>query len=114
MPPTDPHDDHLAAAVADMRVILATVAGDVKAILGRLDAQAQVQADHETRIRVVEQTGCQPGIYGRSQVGTATADIETRVRSLERWRWSIPSLAAVFAFLSLGVAVYSTVLHNSH
>ena len=99
-------DDQINAALTDMRVMLATVAGDVRAILGRLDAQGLVQADHERRIRQVEQAGCPIGVLSRAQSLTTTTDLDTRLSSLERWRWGIPSAAVVISVLSLAAVTY--------
>lgn len=105
------HEDQINSALTEMRVMLATVAGDVRAILGRLDAQGQVQADHERRLRHVEMDGCPMGILARGQAAKATSDIDSRVTSLERWRWSVPSAAVVISVLSLAAVIYGALNH---
>lgn len=58
--------DALTGQMTDLRVLVATVAGDTKAILGRIDAHDRARVDHEQRIR-----------------------------SLEQWRWLVTGAAAV-------------------
>lgn len=72
--------DTLVTALADVRVAISDVAGDTKAILGRLDAHDDARRDHEARLRTLE--------------GYKTADHEQRITSLERWRWVLTGAAA--------------------
>jgi hypothetical protein len=69
--------DAMAGQMTDLRVLVATVAGDTRAILGRLDAHDGARLDHEQRIR-----------------------------SLEQWRWLVTGAASVGGGL-IGAALSS-------
>jgi hypothetical protein len=87
--------DDIQATVTEVRVSIAQLSGDVRASLARHDRQDVVSADVERRLRTLE---------------TATAvippDVESRLRTLERRIYGIPSLAAVIALASLGLALW--------
>lgn len=92
MPPQDDKLDGLAAAVSDLRVVVAGVAGDARAILQRLEAQDRTDRDHEDRIRVIESHG--------------TKDHGPRLSVLERWRWLVTGGAAALGGGSGGAIGY--------
>ena len=73
--------DAIAGQIGDVRVALSDVAGDVRAVLGRLKDHDRTDADHEARLRVVEAYGCK--------------DHGDRIARLERWRWLMTGAAAV-------------------
>jgi hypothetical protein len=87
--------DAIQDTVTELRVSIAQLSGDVRASLARHDRQDVVSADVELRLRTLE---------------TATAvippDVESRLRTLERRIYGIPSLAAVIALASLGLALW--------
>ena len=41
-----------------------------------------------------------------AQHDTLTPDIERRLRALERWRYGVPSLAAVLSVLGVGISLW--------
>ena len=69
--------DRIAAQLTDLRVGVETMAGDLRAGLARLDS-------HDRR----------------------ASDVEDRLRSLERWRWSLPSASLVLSILSVAAVAY--------
>lgn len=75
--------DALTQQITDLRVAVADVAGDVKAVLGRLKDHDRTSQDHETRIRTLE-----------AQIANRDHDHETRLRHLERALWMSAGAAA--------------------
>jgi hypothetical protein len=51
--------------------------------------------DHELRLRCIETVGCPAGTSRRLQDDKHNEDIETRLRALDRWRWSQAGMAVV-------------------
>lgn len=83
----------LTKSINDQRVTLATVAGDVKAVLARQDGADKDHDDHEARLRILE--------------GHNTEKHGDRLDALERWRWGIPGVATVLAVIGLGVSIWA-------
>lgn len=93
--------DTLGTQMTGVLVSLAGISGDVKAVLGRMDAYEGSKADHEARIRAVESIGL-PGLVGR------VAGLEMRVTQLEQWRWKIAGAAAVIGGTGGGIITWLT------
>jgi hypothetical protein len=87
--------DNIQDTVTEIRVSVATLSGDVRASLARHDRQDVVSADVERRLRALE-----------AATAVVPVDVESRLRTLERRIYGIPSLAAVLALASLGLAVW--------
>lgn len=97
-----PIDDHLSPHVVvtiTMREVydaVLTLTGRVDAVLARQDETARDVADHETRLRALEQASVPP---------SAVARLDERTSALERARWPLPSLAALTALGALVLAL---------
>lgn len=98
MSPSDPTDP-LGPVVIGAREIYDLLV-DMRGQLARLtDAHQEVREDirdHETRLRVVEQT---------STTAAATEALAARVTALERTRWPLPSVAALVGLAGLILAL---------
>lgn len=62
---------------------------EVRDLRGLVESVVKPVADHEGRIRELEQQPDNTEVVGEVQ------DHETRLRALEQWRWSVAGLAAV-------------------
>lgn len=78
MPTAEAKLDRIADALVDLRVGMETITGELRTGLARID-------NHDAHSR----------------------DFEARIRSLERHRWSIPSLTTVLGILALLVSAYA-------
>jgi hypothetical protein len=88
--------DALGAQVADLRVLVATVAGDTRAILGRLDHHDTVHRDHEDRLRELEDHAtADHEARLRALEAHGTGEHGQQIESLQRWRWFATGAAVV-------------------
>jgi hypothetical protein len=83
--------DRIERDTSDMRVAMTSLAGDVKAMLQRIERH---DADHA-------QAGAEASFTGQ--------DIERRLRALERRSYAIPGLSVILALIGTAVAVYTAV-----
>lgn len=88
---TYPLPDHIppGSAVVTPTEMLGSInnlAREVHSLQGPIERVGKVLDDHETRIRDLEQ---------REDGSGDVADLELRVRDLERWRWSVGSLLTI-------------------
>lgn len=96
--------DALASQLADLRVLLAQVAGDTRAILARLDAIDRSVADHEQRIRDLESIGA-------DEHGAEISKLREQLEALREWRsWVLGLAAGVGAIAGGGIAAIAKTL----
>lgn len=79
--------DALAGQMTGVLVSLAGIGGDVKAVLGRMDAYEGSKADHEARLRAVESLGLAALVAQVARQGQQLEEIQA-------WRWKIAGAAA--------------------
>lgn len=82
----------LASKVTELLVQGATTAGDVRAILGRMDGHDRTERDHEVRLREIEGHGTD-----------SLADLVKDVAKLKEWKAQLIGLAAGIGAVSGGV-----------
>ena len=108
MPPQDDKLDALAGAVGDLRVGIANIAGDTRAILARLDSQDTAVRDHEGRLRTIE-------AQGTSEHGPQIKDLRTEVQALREWRARMVGRAAgIGALTTAAVDGVARLLQHVH
>jgi hypothetical protein len=90
--------DNLQDGVTGLRVSMAELSGDVRASLARHDRQDIVSADVERRLRLIEAAAV-----------TGPADVEARLRTLERRSSSMPTLATLAMLAALALSVWNAV-----
>jgi hypothetical protein len=83
--------DRIKDDVGDMRVAYTSLAGDVRAMLQRIERH---DGDHA-------QASAESSITGQ--------DIERRLRTLERRSYAIPSLAALLALAGFGLDLWTAI-----
>lgn len=80
--------DRLGETVTEVRVLLAGLASDLRAALGRAEEQDKARARLEGRVDGVER------------------DLDARLSAVERRVWAVPSVATLISVVGLVVAVY--------
>lgn len=86
--------DRMVGDLSDVRVAMTSLAGDVKAALQRIEKH---DGDHVQRD--VERT-------------VVVADVERRLRTLERRSYAIPGLSVILATVGTAVAIWTAVSSN--
>jgi hypothetical protein len=86
--------DRLADDVTDMRVAMTSVAADVRTLAQRLERH---DADH---------------LQGQVERATVAADVERRLRTLERRNYGIPTLASILALAGFALALWTAWGHH--
>lgn len=81
---------------------MSKLAGHIERIDGRNEAADRLHADHEGRMRAIEQVSAQTAATA-TQLVKDGADKEVRVRSLEKFRWQIAG--ALIAINALAVVI---------
>lgn len=80
--------DALSGQLTDVRVALAVVAADTRAILGRLQDVDRRAEDHETRVRALEQIGA-------DEHTTQIQQLMQDMQSLREWRAKVLGMAGL-------------------
>lgn len=87
----------LADSLGALNVTLTAIRGHLEQVDTRNTAADQIHAEHAERIRATEQ------LVDRAGVATVIPDHEVRMRSLERFRWTL--LGAVIAINALATVI---------
>ena len=80
--------DALSGQLTDVRILLAGVSADTRAILSRLQDVDRRAEDHEARLRLLEQVGADEHT---SQIER----LQNQMQSLREWRARVLGMAAV-------------------
>lgn len=101
--------DEISSTLTDVRLAMATLHGEVIALVKSLDASSarseQVHVDHEQRIRDIERVSAN-AVTGLREADTRASDTELRLRAVERRLWTLPSIGTVIAVASLFLEIY--------
>ena len=94
---TDTDVRRLEDKVDNLALVLARLEGSLTPTLLTL---GEGQADHEARLRSLEEEAQDKALV------IATEDHEKRLRGLERFRYSIPSMALLSLLVSIALLIY--------
>jgi hypothetical protein len=102
----------LTRSVNSTALTLERVAGDVRAVRSTQDASEKARDDHESRIRDLEKSRQPDDMDERIKrleevIGSFGERPAQRFHDLERWRWSVPSLAALLGLVGLVVSIWA-------
>ena len=88
--------DAVVVTPEEMYRLLTRIDSTVTRISQAVDSLDDRVADHEARLRVIEQ---------REDLSRRVADIETRLHAVQSRIWAFPSLAGLAAVIAIVVAV---------
>lgn len=89
-------DGAVTVTPEQMYALLSRIDTTVTRISQAVESLDDRVADHEARLRVIEQ---------REDLSRRVADIETRLHAVQARLWAFPSLAGVAALIAVGIAV---------
>lgn len=95
-------------SIIDLVVMMTRLESKMDGLRESQATQTNVHADHEQRLRLIEQFVSQ-GNDHESRIkgleGNGCGDHELRIKSLEANRWPLPSLAALISIAAIIIAV---------
>jgi len=88
--------DGVVVTQEQMYALLIRIDSTVQQLLATVDSIDDRVADHEARLRVIEQ---------REDLGRRVGLMETQLRAVQQRVWAFPSLAGVAAIVAVAVAL---------